>query len=297
MQLGCQVEVENQRLVIRSWGWKLSGDALHVSGETSSQFLSSLVLNAWGLPFPLYISVRGDLVSEGYFSMTLKMVEQLGMKVGVQLPEIHIPSEQKCVGDQIEIEPDMSCAFALAAAAVVSGHAVITPFPRVSIQPDAAFVDILQAMGAVVHPDGEGKSLKIDYTPQLKPIAVNLRGAPDLFPVLVSVCAQVEGRSVLSGADHLAFKESHRIQRTADLLRLCQRAVVVRSDGLEILGRRGPSLREKKIFDPDQDHRMAMAAGVLIKGGEAIEVLHREVVTKSFPNFWEAIQSPPLADN
>ena len=40
-------------------------------------------------------------------------------------------------------------------------------------------------------------------------------------------------------------------------------------------------------FDTDHDHRLAMAAGVLKKCGIPINIIHPEVVSKSFPGYWE----------
>jgi 3-phosphoshikimate 1-carboxyvinyltransferase len=39
-------------------------------------------------------------------------------------------------------------------------------------------------------------------------------------------------------------------------------------------------------FDPDQDHRMAMAAGLVQLGSPAVKVLSPECVAKSFPDYW-----------
>ena len=42
-------------------------------------------------------------------------------------------------------------------------------------------------------------------------------------------------------------------------------------------------------FDPDEDHRMAMAAQVANFGGATFEVMNKEVVAKSFPEFWQIV--------
>ncbi|MBY0386373.1 3-phosphoshikimate 1-carboxyvinyltransferase, partial [bacterium] len=39
-------------------------------------------------------------------------------------------------------------------------------------------------------------------------------------------------------------------------------------------------------FDPDQDHRMAMAAQVANLYGARFQILNPHVVDKSYPQFW-----------
>ena len=73
-QLGIAAEFESESLTIESAGWKPQGDTLHVPSHRSSQFASAVLLNAWDLPFDLYVSPTGAGISEGYWRMTQKMV-------------------------------------------------------------------------------------------------------------------------------------------------------------------------------------------------------------------------------
>lgn len=290
-QLGSVVELSKTSLDLQSWGWKMLGDALHAPVENSSQFASAVVLSAWLLPFEICLLLSGKAVSESYLKMTLRMVEQLGMSVKQQGNEIRIPSNQKVTASEIEIEPDMSSAFALAAAATVNGRVSLTGIPEVSQQPDARFIEILKMMGAAV--ELQNGRLEVHKAKSLKGIQLELTNEPDLFPVLAALCATAEGESQLNGARHLAFKESDRIARTAELLRLCGREVLVFDDGIKIFGTKSPKMADLVKFDPDQDHRMAMAAAVLKLAGEPIEIQNPQVVEKSFPGFWNAVGLQP----
>ena len=139
------------------------------------------------------------------------------------------------------------------------------------------------------------KNLEIRKIQSLKPIEYNIRNCPDLFPVLSALCACVAGISHVYGAPHLAYKESHRIQQTADLLERFGRRVTVLKDGLIIEGQ-SISAKDKQSafsFDPKEDHRMAMAAGLLKKTGASIRILNPEVVNKSFPDFWSVVNIDP----
>ena len=149
-QLGCAVEMNSEHLKIRSWGWKMVGDALHVPMERSSQFASAVILSAWKLPFELCIWLGPKAVSEGYLDMTLALVTRLGMKIERKQNEIRIAPEQKVMAQDLSIESDLSSVFALSACALINGHINILGLSSESLQPDRVFVRLLETMGASI---------------------------------------------------------------------------------------------------------------------------------------------------
>lgn len=289
-QLGAEAKILDNKLLIRGRQFRPLGDMITVRTDRSSQFASALVLNAWDLDFPLFISLSKNTVSPGYLAMTLKLVEQLGMKVDNYAIEIRIPPKQKVLANKFEAEIDMSSAFTIAAMATVGGEARILNFPAVSLQPDVAFVEVLRAMG--VHVQFEGQCLVVRKAGILKGVNQNLLHNPDLFPVLAALAATASGESHLFGAPHLEYKESHRIARMAQLIGMCNRRVEVMPDGLKVFGKpiEPSEISQKPIkFDPDSDHRLAMAAAVLKTAGFPIDIASPEVVDKSFPGFWSLV--------
>ncbi len=286
-QLGCRVEMFPDRMVIEGDGWKIPEDGLEVARGVSSQFASAVVLNAWNLDRPLRLSFSGERVSESYFAMTLETVRRAGMNWRKENGGVVLPAGARVQVPVYDCEIDVSSAFAVAALAVASGgRAEIENWPgENSLQPDAAFPEILAAMGCDV--SERDRVLTVSRTKErgLRPIRRDLREMPDLFPVLGVLCALAGGNSSLTGAPHLAHKESSRIKKTAELLRLMGAEVIERTDGMEIQGlRSGP--RGGFAFDPDHDHRLAMAAAVARAAGADVEIQHRDVVNKSFPDFW-----------
>jgi 3-phosphoshikimate 1-carboxyvinyltransferase len=301
-QLGCEAELRLQRLTIRGRGWQVPESGLVIDRTQSSQFASALLLNSWGLPKPLKISFGGgeeDAVSNGYFSMTLAVVKQAGMCFLSESPnEIVVAPECRVKAQFAEAEPDLSSAFAVAALAAVSGKAEILDFPKSSLQPDVAFVEILEQMGCQIQRTESSLFVEMPES-HLRAISCDLNNSPDLFPVLAVLCALAKGTSRLHGAPHLEHKESARITKSAELVRLMGRKVRPIDGGLEIDGveRSERDLRTSsgaaparpgiQSFNPDHDHRLAMAAAVARAAGAAIDILHPEVVNKSFPTFWE----------
>ncbi len=286
-QVGVTAELGEDFLRLESAGWKMQGDTLLIPSDRSSQFASSVLLNAWDLPFDLYVSLGAGRVSEGYWRMSVQMAQNLGMKIDFWDSDFRIPRGQKILGKEIGAEIDMSSAFALAAIAAVGGQATLLDFPQTSLQPDSVFVSILQRMGVPLRL--EAGSLKVQRASRLNGVAVNLRSAPDLFPVLAILCALAEGESDLYGAPQLVHKESDRIQRIAEWITKAGRPVVIKEDGLLIRGSEPIRPDAALTLHTDQDHRLAFAAAVLKGAGFPVQIEHPEVVRKSFPEFWSLL--------
>lgn len=285
-QLGVESKLFEDRLEMKSNGWKMHGDTLAVPGERSSQFASGVLLNAWDLPFDLYVSQGGRKVSEGYWRMSTRMAQAQGMRIDFWDSDFRVPREQKAKSEKIHVEPDMSSAFALAAIAAVSGRASLLDFPAPSLQPDASFTQILQSMGVPLSLNAG--VLKVERAQKLGAIAVNLNSAPDLFPVLAALATLAEGESDLHGAPQLVHKESNRIESMAQAIEKLGRKVEVKSDGIKILGEK-PKPGLEITLDTDQDHRLAFAFAVWRAAGYNVKIKNPEAVNKSFPEFWSIL--------
>jgi 3-phosphoshikimate 1-carboxyvinyltransferase len=123
----------------------------------------------------------------------------------------------------------------------------------------------------------------------------NLNECPDLFPVLATLCAFAKGPSRLDGAPHLIFKESNRIQKTAELLHYMGVDTKILPDGMEIHPPDHLVVPQTPFeYDTDHDHRLAFAAALLASQKWPIHICHPEVVNKSFPEFWEIVHNRPL---
>jgi len=283
-QLGVDSELRADSLVIRSSGWKKPLVPIRVHRDKSSQFASSLLLNSWDLPFDLDFEMKAG-VSEGYWQMTIDMVRGLGLRLDRESDSWHVEKKQKKSNQKLELEPDYSSTFAVAAAAALEGRCEITNATKKSLQPDYKFIQILQKMGAQVSWD-QGTLIIEKPEGDLKAVEVDLSSTPDLFPVLSVLCAFAQGESILSGASHLIYKESNRLQKTTELLLQAGFVTTMKEDGLHIVGH-GSKFKTKKFqFDPDMDHRMAMAAGLVGLKGYSVDISNSQVVTKSFPEFW-----------
>ena len=279
---------KTKKLMIKSYGWIPQGDALVVPSQISSQFASAVLLNGWNLDKDIFISLEGSVVSSRYLDMTISFLKNLGFQIQGQSPEFKILKKQKLSQYTYTAEPDMSCLFTLACFAVLNGKAVFTPWCENSLQPDAVFPDILEKMGVSI--EHQNNSLKVNACSLLKGCSLNLSSTPDLFPCLSILCALACNQSHLFGAGHLKYKESNRLSLIAELIQKINRKIEIQDNGLKI---QGSTKRENKgtiLFDPQEDHRMAMAGALLKFSGFDIEIKNPSCVNKSFPEFWRIIR-------
>lgn len=277
--VGAQVSLGENSLEIRSEGWKpipeTDLDPI-LCRDSTSQLLSALALSSFGMPD--WIRAIQALppvqeVSAPYVQMTFRTLKQWGW------PERLVAPSEKL------LEPDASCSFSIAALAAIRGD-VRVPMPTLeSLQADAVFPQVLKKLGARLSVDGD--QLRVRGA-RLVGSEFALGSSPDLFPVLASLAGVASGPSILGGAPHLKFKESNRILEASILLRAMGRYVVTMDDGVAIASE---VLEPTRItVDPRGDHRVVMAAQVANRAGFDFEILDRNCVEKSFPNYWECVE-------
>lgn len=297
-QLGGNLSRYDGGFQLDSNGWTADRASVVVDRSYSSQFASGLLLSCWQLPFVFSIMWSDETsVSDEYFLMTISLLQSLGMRCEYKNKSIVIDPKQEVNCREYQAESDLSSAFAVAVMAVMGGEARIKKFPVTSKQPDHCFPELLRAMGALVEWENDGldsgasfRTLVIKKPEKFKPITFDLRSSPDLFPLLTVLAAFAEGTSRLHGAPHLIGKESNRIKKMHELLSLVGCRCDLLSDGIVIHGGEKKLKKVEAQFDPDHDHRIAMAAGLLALKGFPITINEPEVVNKSFPEFWQILR-------
>jgi 3-phosphoshikimate 1-carboxyvinyltransferase len=120
---------------------------------------------------------------------------------------------------------------------------------------------------------------------------VDLTDSPDLFPPLVALAAFADGPSTLRGAGRLLHKET---DRAAVITREFARAGIAIDhvgDALVVTPRPGPDRVLPARLHSQGDHRIAMAAALLGLAGAPIEIDGAEAVAKSYPAFFDDLES------
>lgn len=282
--LGCKYRYGKDYIELVSRGWGAC-TSLSIDCKQSSQFISSLLLSCVNLEYDFKIKMENLNGSLPYFNMTLNILRNSGVKINQKEEVLFITKGQK-IKNLSSCELDMSTAFSLAALGSIHTGVKIPHFPLNSLQADFSFVDILKEMGINI----KMKKDNLIVLPHIKfnSIAKDLTNSPDLLPVLSVLCALGFGRSILSGVEGTRVKESDRVEKSMELIKFIGSEAYYENGSLVILGHpKNIEDVEPLYYDPDQDHRMAMAGAILKMKGYPITILTPEVVKKSCPRFWE----------
>ena len=275
-----QYIILEDRLILKSNGW--TKERLVVSTNKTTQVLTAVVLVAVGQKKDFDLEVVGRQSSE-YFSLTLNLLKDLGLNIQFDESKLSFKYESE-LNKEYEVEGDWSSAAFLYVLAAFNGEVEIENLKENSFQPDSVILEILNNSGVEVLNHKVLSKNKSQYFSQ----KINLKKHPDLFPVLAAFSAFCSGEAVLYGAPQLAFKESDRISEVYNLLGLCGYKVSKREDGITIFGQ-GLSVLDHEEFDFDcsNDHRIFMCAYVLKFMGYRINIIGKESINKSFPDFFD----------
>lgn len=283
VEVACEMQEGYPPLLIMADGF--AGGKVRVAGETSSQYLSGLLMCAPYARTNVRIEVTGHLVSRPYIDMTLAVMKAFGVNVTFRDDHTYeIDAPQKYRPKHYTVEGDASSAsYFFAAAAVTGGRVRVSNLDYGTTQGDVRFVDILSQMGCrLTH--GEGW-IELTGGP-LHAVDADLNEMPDMVPTLAVVSLFAPGKTVIRNIAHLRIKESDRIGDLARELRKLGARVEEGADFLAVSG----EILNGAVLDTHKDHRLAMSfavAGLKIPG---IVVQDPDCVQKSFPNFWEAFR-------
>ena len=268
-----------------------------INGSVSSQFLSSLALIAPTLPSGLIINIQGEMVSRPYFQMTLDIMEDCGASYEWIDNKITIFPGEYQVNEYV-VESDWSSASYLYSIASLSkkSNIEITSLSSNSKQPDSAIKSIARNFGVSGNYLNNTLHIKKDESPETSFLEYDFLRCPDIAQTVFVMCAGKGVNGLFSGLKTLKIKETDRINASAKelakinvfLSQIPQKFSKRAKDELFML--EGLANWENVDFDTYDDHRMAMAFAplALIK---PIMINQAEVVSKSYPRFWNDLAS------
>jgi len=283
-KLGVEVSAENGQPPVVVKGGGLKGGSTDLPGDISSQFVSALLLVAPRARRETTIRLTSPLTSRSYVLMTLWCLEKFGISVMVASDKFTVVP-QPYRHAEIEIEGDWSSASYFLALGAVGGDIKVNNLAANSLQADRDLVRILRAMGAAVANGADGVTVRRD---DLHALNVDLSQCIDLLPTVAVLAALAPGQSELRGIAAARLKESDRVAALKEGLERLGVAVVEDEDSLTITG--AQNLKPAVINSRD-DHRIAMAFGVLGAAAGNITITGAECVAKTYPGFWEALKS------
>lgn len=288
--LGAMIGYEDREgycpLTVQARG--LRGGQVRFDSPASSQYVSAVLMAAPAAADDVLIERTGELPSEPYVDMTLRVMESFG--IGVVASDARrfiVPGRQTYSATDYSVEPDASAAtYFLAAAALSGGRVTIEGLGRGSLQGDARFAEVLSQMGCRVEQDDQSTTVWGPLDGRLRGVAVELNAMPDTTQTLAVLAAFADGPTVIRNVANLRIKETDRLTATATELRRMGVAVETRDDWLTITPdpSRPPRATEIETYG---DHRMAMSFAVAGLRVEGLTILGPACVAKTYPTFFD----------
>ncbi len=268
-------------------------------GDTSSQFLSALMLISPVLPKGLEIEWTGQLVSRPYLEMTAALMNRFGASIQIQNQTITIAA-QPYSGGTYAVESDWSAASYVAGWIAMSpvGTEITCPLLEDnSLQGDHQFTHWISEWGVESQFSKTGVTFKRVTDNHPAQWECDFETSPDLAQTFAVLCACTGTTALFTGLQTLSLKETDRI---AALQAELQKVGVFKS---KLPTRFSPN--SSKIYymleglaswegtvdiSTYHDHRMAMAFALLATKGE-VHIDDATVVEKSWPGFWETLEA------
>ena len=250
-------------------GAELKSKKIKIDGSVSSQFISSILLVSPTIKGGLELEIKGDLVSKPYVLMTLKLMSKFGIKWDWTGNKITV-EEQSYKAKNYTVESDWSAATFWFQIASLSENCNIklNGLAKNSIQGDKEVRGIFKNLG--VESEFANKQLILTKIPEgTFPEKVDFIETPDVYQSLKCTLFAKGISTKTLGIQTLKNKETNRISAVENEMK---------------------KLHQSKIIETYNDHRMAMSfAPLCLKYGK-LQINNAEVVSKSYPNFWEDLK-------
>lgn len=268
-------------------GGSLKGGHVKVHSGISSQFASALLMIGPYMPAGLTMELTGEVVSQPYIDLTLSIMKHFGVSAERTLNTIQVP-RQNYVPASFFIESDWSAASYYYEMAAFSTHLdlTLTGLQKDSFQGDAEIATYMLPFGVVTsYEDQQIRLIKKQATGSFN---FNLRDQPDLAPAMFVTCGGLSAAANFTGLNHLQYKESNRETALATELEKFGIMIGRSGDQISIQGKFSPN---DAVLSTYLDHRMAMAFAPLAMLCGEVLIENPMVVQKSYPEYWDDIQS------
>lgn len=276
-------------------GKQLEGGTATMAATISSQYISALLMIAPMMRQGLSLELEGNMISRPYVDLTLALMQRFGATTEWKDEHTITVAPQPYVADAtFSVESDWSAAsywYALVALSL-DPHAEVRllGLEQNSLQGDSRVQEFFAPLGVHTRFDATGAILTKQARTTLPLYELDLTEQPDLAQTLVVAAALLNQPFLISGLQTLRIKETDRIlalqQELAKLgfpLEVPQQGVLS-WDGSRTTASLHPAI------ETYEDHRMAMAFAPAAMRYQGLTILHPEVVTKSYPQFWEHLQ-------
>lgn len=274
---------------LRIQGSLLLGGKIEIPASVSSQYVSALMMIAPYMANGLKIRLTGKVVSRTYIEMTRQIMVDFGAKVVFRESEIAI---EPCPYTPVafRVESDWSAASYFYELLAISGEGEIR-MPGLlqhSTQGDSGQVGVWERLGVSTRFESDGVLISAGK-PKVSRLEYDFVEMPDLVQSFTVACCVMGIPFRFTGVETLRIKETDRLAALADELE--KLGYILKIEGDNLLSWDGAC---KQAVKPEistyHDHRMAMAFAPAALKHPGMVIVDKEVVSKSFPKFWEELQ-------
>jgi 3-phosphoshikimate 1-carboxyvinyltransferase len=277
---------------LKIYGSHLKGGVLELDGSVSSQYISALLMIAPIIENGLTLRLKNKITSRSYIEMTLKLMEQFGVKHVWKGNEIRI-AEQKYSARPFSVEADWSGASYWYEMAVLADEVDIEliGLTTESLQGDSQIVKWFEQLGIETIATEKGSRLTKNGQALPKFLQLNFIENPDVAQTFAVLCVMKQIPFHFTGLETLKIKETNRIAALQDELAKFGAQLTEPAHG-ELKWDGTFPLEKQAVpeIETYHDHRMAMAFAPVCQSFGPVVMLDPMVVTKSYPGYWEDLK-------
>ena len=285
---------------LRIKGRKLEGGLLEVPGNISSQYISALLMIGPTLKNGLTLRLTGDVISRPYIDLTLWTMREFEADADWSDFETISVAPKPYKERNYYIENDWSAASYWYEMMALSTHEDdeirLEGLMDGSKQGDSSVRYIFSLLGVKStfesKEEGVPTTVTLRHTNRCVPrLEYDFVNSPDLAQTFVVCCALKNVHFHFTGLSTLKIKETDRIEAMKKEMRKLG-YVIHDKNNSELIwdGERCMPEIEGGI-DTYEDHRMALSFAPASLCIEGLSINNPQVVTKSYPHFWEDIKS------
>ena len=284
-------------LIIR--GRSLEGGLLEVPGNISSQYISALLMIGPTLKEGLTLRLTGNIISRPYIDLTLWMMREFGANAEWSDYETIVVNPTPYQERAYHIENDWSAASywyeMMALSKGKEDEIQLEGLMDGSKQGDSSVRYIFSLLGVkstfATTQSGVPTTVTLRHSGHCVPrLEYDFKNAPDLAQTFVVCCALMDVPFHFRGLSTLKIKETDRIEALKKEMRKLG-YVIHDANNSELIwnGERCEPALDDGI-DTYEDHRMALAFAPAALRIEGLRINNPQVVTKSYPTYWEHLR-------
>ena len=261
----------------------MRGGTAKITGNVSSQFVSSLLLTSVRADSSTTLDIIGRQVSRPYIDATITTMNRFGAKVSGSVDTMLSVDPGSYQGTTFRIPSDFSSAAMVMAAGILTGNEVIVEGLDFRLpQGDSKIIDIIRKMGGRIVIDTNKGEAKIFGCEALNGGHFELADTPDLLPVISILALKASSSVYIEGIEHARLKETDRVANISQ--ELVKLGVSIKEDSDKLTINAPKTLRNANL-DAHNDHRLFMAFTIASMLTNKSKVNGAESVDVSYPQF------------